>query len=559
MYTVVFKVPGSGDVKVPAEAGANILELAQKAGVKIDAPCSGNGVCGKCRLRLIAGAAEHPESCRHLSPEEFGDGWRLACMSRVLGDATFLVPTEAGAFASDIRTADLSSPEEIRRYEEALGAIFRTGLRQGTAAEGIGVAVDIGTTTVTAAMLELGSGRILAKASAGNNQIRYGADVINRIIQSTREGGREKLRHAVREETLIPLMDSLCRSSGHGPEEISRIVIAGNTTMEHLLVGADAETIRVEPYEPEFLELHGKTASELGIPGRAEAPVILAPNVGSYVGGDITAGVLTTLLWDQDDLILFIDLGTNGELVLGNRDFMLTCACSAGPAFEGGEISCGMRATTGAVQGVKLDPETLEPSCDVVGAPGEKPIGICGSGLIDLVAELFRTGAISPKGRFVRENRRIGRDVYGTGYYVLAFPEESGSGREITLNEVDIDNFIKAKGAIFSATRAMLNAAGLTVDDLQHVLIAGGIGSGIDIENAVTIGMLPKLPIREFSYIGNSSLTGACAMLISDDAEEKVFELGRNMTYLELSTHPGFMEEFVAACFLPHTDASLFD
>ncbi|MBR4702237.1 MAG: DUF4445 domain-containing protein [Oscillospiraceae bacterium] len=559
MYTIVFKVPNSGDVKVPADSGANILELAQKAGVKLDAPCSGNGVCGKCRLRIIAGAVEHPETSRHLSSEEYADGWRLACMSRVLGDAAFIVPTEAGAFASDIRTADLSSPEEIARYEEALEAIFQTELERGTSAEGIGVAVDIGTTTVTAAMLELSSGRILAKASAGNNQIRYGADVINRIIQSTKEGGREKLRRAVREETLIPLMDSLCASSGHTPEEISRIVVAGNTTMEHLLVGADAETIRVEPYEPEFLELHGKTASDLGLPGQGDTPVILAPNVGSYVGGDITAGVLTTLLWDQDDLILFIDLGTNGELVLGNRDFMLTCACSAGPAFEGGEISCGMRATTGAIQGVKLDPETLEPSYDVVGAIGEKPIGVCGSGLIDIIAELFRCGAVSPKGRFVRENRRIGRDEYGTGYFVVAFPEESGSGREITLTEVDIDNFIKAKGAIFSATRTMLNAAGLTVDDLQHVLIAGGIGSGIDIENAVTIGMLPKLPAEEFRYIGNSSLTGACAMLISDSAEEKVFELGRNMTYLELSTHPGYMEEFVAACFLPHTDASLFD
>ncbi len=559
MFTVVFKIPNSADVKVQANAGDNVLELAQKAGVKIDAPCSGNGVCGKCRLRLIAGAVEHPDNSRHLTAEEYGEGWRLACQSRVMGNATFIVPTEAGAFSNDIRTADLSSQEEIDRYEKSLAGIFSTGLQRGTKAEGIGVAVDIGTTTVTAAMLDLATGHILAKASAGNGQIRYGADVINRIIQSTKEGGREKLRHAVREETLIPLMDSLCASSGHAPEEIRRIVVAGNTTMEHLLVGADAETIRVEPYEPEFLELPGRTASDLGLPGHPDAPVILAPNVGSYVGGDITAGVLTTLLWDQDDLVLFIDLGTNGELVLGNRDFMLTCACSAGPAFEGGEISCGMRATTGAIQAVKLDPETLEPGYDVLGAPGEKPIGVCGSGLIDLIAELFRTGAVGANGRFVRENRRIGRDEYGTGYFTVAFPEESGSGREITLTEVDIDNFIKAKGAIFSATRTMLNAAGLTVDDLQHVLIAGGIGSGIDIENAVTIGMLPKLPAEEFRYIGNSSLTGACAMLISDSAEEKVFELGRNMTYLELSTHPGYMEEFVAACFLPHTDASLFD
>jgi uncharacterized 2Fe-2S/4Fe-4S cluster protein (DUF4445 family) len=559
LFTVVFKIPNSADVKISADAGDNILELAQKAGVKIDAPCSGNGVCGKCRLRLIAGAVEHPDNSRHLTGEEYAEGWRLACQSKVMGNATFIVPTEAGAFASDIRTADLSSREEIERYEKALEGIFATGLGRGTSAEGIGVAVDIGTTTVTAAMLDLATGHILAKASAGNNQIRYGADVINRIIQSAKEGGREKLRHAVREETLIPLLDSLCRSSGHKAEEISRFVIAGNTTMEHLLVGADAQTIRMEPYEPEFLELHGKTASDLGIPGKPDAPVILAPNVGSYVGGDITAGVLTTLLWNQDDLTLFIDLGTNGELVLGNRDYMLTCACSAGPAFEGGEISCGMRATTGAVQGVTIDPDTLEPTYDVVGDPGEKPLGLCGSGLIDIIAELFKSGAISPKGRFIRENRRIGRDAYGIGYYVVAFAEESGTGYDITLNEGDIDNFIKAKGAIFSATRAMLEGAGLTVDDLQHMQIAGGIGSGIDIEKAITIGMLPKLPLEEFSYIGNSSLTGACAMLISDEATEKVFELAHNMTYMELSTHPGYMEEFVASCFIPHTDATLFD
>ena len=559
MFTVVFKIPNSGDVKVPADPGSEILALAQKAGVKIDAPCSGNGVCGKCRLRLIAGAVEHPDNSRHLTAEEYEEGWRLACQSRVLGNATFIVPTEAGAFSNDIRTADLSSQEEIERYERALEGIFSTGLKRGTSARGIGVAVDIGTTTVTAAMLDLQTGRILAKASAGNGQIRYGADVINRIIQSAREGGREKLRHAVREETLIPLMESLFRTSGHGAEEVSRIVIAGNTTMEHLLVGADAQTIRMEPYEPEFLELHGKTAGELGIPGRPDAPVILAPNVGSYVGGDITAGVLTTLLWNQDDLTLFIDLGTNGELVLGNREYMLTCACSAGPAFEGGEISCGMRATTGAVQSVTIDPDTLEPTLDVVGEAGEKPLGLCGSGLIDIIAELFSCSAISPKGRFIRENRRIGYDAYGIGYYTLAFAAESGTGYDINLTEGDIDNFIKAKGAIFSATRAMLAGAGLTVDDLQHMLIAGGIGSGIDIEKAITIGMLPKMPLEEFRYIGNSALTGACAMLISDEATAKVFELAHNMTYMELSTHPGYMEEFVASCFIPHTDETLFD
>lgn len=558
MYTIVFKVENSGDVKVSAELHDNVLTLAQKAGVSIDAPCSGNGTCGKCRLRLISGAVEQ-EWSRHITQEELDDGWRLACQSKVIGNAVFFVPATAGAYEADIRTADLSTPEEVARYDEALDSIFDTGLERGCEEAGVGIAVDIGTTTVTAAMLDLSSGHILAKASAGNGQIRYGADVINRIIQSSRPGGREKLQRAVREETLVPLMKSLCAGSGKTAEDISRIVIAGNTTMEHLLVGADAETIRMEPYEPEFLELHGKTAGELGLPARADTPVIFAPNVGSYVGGDITAGVLTTLLWDKDELTLFIDLGTNGELVLGNRDYMLCCACSAGPAFEGGDISCGMRATTGAIEGVKIDAETMEPELSVIGEAGEKPIGLCGSGIIDLIAELFRCGIISPKGRFIREGSRIRRDQYGGGYYVLATAEESGDGREVSISEPDIDNFVKAKGAIFSATRAMLNGAGLELEDMSQVLIAGGIGSAIDIEKAISIGMLPKMPVETYSYIGNSSLTGACAMLVSDAAEEKVFELGRSMTYMELSTHPGYMEEFVAACFLPHTDASLFD
>jgi len=557
MYTVTFKIENSEDVKVPASLNDNILTLAQNAGVEIDAPCSGNGTCGKCRVRLISGTVEHPAGSR-LSAEEFADGWRLACQSLVSGDAVFMVPSEAGAFKNGIRTADLSSPEEMAMYENAIGEIFAAGIAPGCGKSGCGIAVDIGTTTVTAAMLELDTGRIIAKASSGNGQIRYGADVINRIIQSSRPGGREKLMRAVREETLIPLMETLCSGSGRKPEDIRRIVIAGNTTMEHLFVGEDAESIRLEPFIPAFLELHGKTAADVGLPAAPDAEVIFAPNVGSYVGGDITAGALPSMLWKHDHLSLFVDLGTNGELVLGNSEYMLCCACSAGPAFEGGDISCGMRATRGAIQSISIDKETMEPALDIIGE-GAKPAGLCGSGIIDLISELFRCEIISPKGRFIRSGERIKHDDYGGASYVLAFASESASGRDIELNESDIDNFIRAKAAIYSAIRTMVKGIGLTVDDLDSVIIAGGIGSGIDIEKSISIGMLPKLPLEKYSYIGNSSLTGACAMLLSSEAEEKVFDIGRSMTYIELSTDPSYMDEFIAACFLPHTDTSLFD
>ena len=236
----------------------------------------------------------------------------------------------------------------------------------------------------------------------------------------------------------------------------------------------------------------------------------------------------------------------------------MSCACSAGPAFEGGDISCGMRATDGAIEACKIDPDTMEPSYTIIGPEGQKPVGLCGSGLIDVIAELFHGGVISAKGQFVREGRRVKQDENGFDCYVLAFADESESGREVTINTVDIDNFIRAKGAIFSAICTLLNSLEMDVSCVEHLYVAGGIGSGIDMRNSVRIGMFPDLELDRFSYIGNSSLAGAYAMVMSDAAREKVDELAQSMTYVELSTTPGYMDEFMAACFLPHTNAQLF-
>ena len=556
MYTLTFKIENQRqDIKCQVEAGENVLRAAQRAGIEIDAPCAGNGTCGKCRVRLISGALEMPQNPR-LPYADYEEMWRLACQSKVIGDAVVWVPATASAFKENIATADLSTSEELERYENSIDSIFSSGLSKSTCSEGCGIAIDIGTTTVAAALLDLKTGKVLSKASRGNGQIRYGADVINRIIQQTRPGGKERLQKAVREETIVPIMQALFRDSGKNASDVSRIVIAGNTTMEHLFIGADGDSIRLEPYVPEFLELTGIDANKAGLPVPPDSPVIFAPNVGSYVGGDITAGVLDTLLWDSEQMTLFIDLGTNGELVFGNNEYMLCCACSAGPAFEGGDISCGMRATTGAIDSVHIDEETLEPDYTLIS--GDKPLGLCGSGLIDIISELFRTGAVNSKGKFVRESPRIRYDEYG-GNYIVAFASESGTGKDIELNEGDLDNFIRAKAAIFSAIRTMLKSLAMSVDDIDRVIIAGGIGSGINIEKAISIGMLPMIPTDKYSYIGNSSLTGACAMLLSDEAVDKVFDIGRNMTYIELSTEPGYMDEFLAACFLPHTDYRLFE
>ena len=637
MYQVIFTFEnGAAPVTATAAPGETLLETARAANVAIDAPCSGNGSCGKCRVKLLEGTVEGLQTS-HITDEDYAAGWRLSCASKVSSDVTVMVPDIASAYQSRMKTADLSTGEEVAiftRLEEdlkAAGVDFSNDfvetevtmeeptledtmpdterltmalegalgcdkvclsyptvhklarvLRQsgfhvavaGTLKDGVfhamdvrnanepqpmcGLAIDIGTTTVSAVITDLKTGRLLAKGSGGNGQIRYGADVINRIVEQGRKGGVERLQKAIVEETLQPLTRALCASAKVDADRILRCCVASNTTMNHLLLGVDADPVRMEPYIPTFFHWDGLKAGDIRFVANPDAKVVLAPNIGSYVGGDITAGTLTSRIWDKDEFSLFIDLGTNGEIVFGNRDFLVSCACSAGPAFEGGDISCGMRATDGAVEAVTIDRETLEPTLSIVGKEGQKPVGICGSGIIDVIAELYRTSAISAKGHFVRENRRILRDEHGMGRYVLAFSNESDTGREIAITEVDIECFIRAKGAIFSAIHIMLSSLDMDVSVLEHIYVAGGIGSGINMENAVRIGMFPDVDRALFQYIGNSSLAGAYALVLSNAAEEKVHELASNMTYLELSTEPKYMEEFVAACFLPHTNKELF-
>ena len=632
---VTFQIEGATPVQIECNAGDNLLELARRANVAIDAPCSGNGSCGKCRVKLVEGVLDTIPS-RHITDEEYEAGWRLSCNSKVLSDCTVFVPDIASAYQSRMKTADLSSPEEVAIFDscqndlKASGLTFTNNYRALTLtmsapteddtmpdnerltwaiqeAAGVekvkipyavmtklaatlrendfsvtvkgllegdtfccmeitapsdtviaGCAIDIGTTTVSMVLVDLESGKILAKGSSGNGQIRYGADVINRIIESTRPGGRKKLQDAIIKETLAPIIANLCRSANISAKSILRLCIGANTTMNHLLVGVDADPVRMDPYIPSFFGWEDLTAGDLKLPANPLAKVLIAPNIGSYVGGDITAGTLASMIWDKDEMSLFIDLGTNGELVFGNRDFLMSCACSAGPAFEGGDISCGMRATDGAVEACTIDKTTMEPTLTIVGEPGQKCVGICGSGIIDIISELYRCGIINAKGLFVREGDRVKRDQHGMGRYVIAFANESETGREVAINEVDIDNFIRAKGAIFSAIDTLLQSVDMTVDMIDHVYVAGGIGSGINMKNAVNIGMLPDVELEKFSYIGNSSLTGAYAMVISDEANAKCAEVAANMTYLELSTYPGYMDSFVAACFIPHTDSRLF-
>lgn len=632
MSKVTFRLEEGREVTIFAAPNENLLAVARKANVAIDAPCSGNRSCGKCKVRLISGEVASEKSV-HLDEAEAAQGWRLACSTTVVDDAVVMVPDIASAYRSRMKIVDLSSPEEMAMFDTLRTAMEQAGLRKDsgflsfnvaveaptlgshlpdnerfvravreiTGAERIkiphllqrlpavlresnfnvrcitevrdgilhvldvlpptdtipvcGLAVDVGTTTVAGLLVDMRTGRILAKASAGNAQIRYGADVINRILEQQKPGGIERLQKAILVETLLPMIDLMCREAGIPQHRIYRMTIASNTAMNHLLLGVDANALRTEPYVPAFCEREPFEVQDIGIKLAPAARVYLAPNIGSYVGGDVTAGTLASMIWNKTELALFIDLGTNGEIVVGNSEFLVACACSAGPAFEGGDISCGMRAVEGAIEACVIDRDTMEPVLSVIG--GGRPVGVCGSGIIDVIAELFEAGIVDGRGKFLRQGKRVQFDEFGTGRFILAFADDTG-GREVALTEVDVDNVIRAKGAIFSGITTLLNSLGFLPSDIDRVFVAGGIGGSINISNAIRIGMFCDLPLRKYRYIGNSSLTGAYALLVSEHAAARLQELARSMTYMELSLEPGYMDTFVAACFLPHTDSELF-
>ncbi len=624
--TVTFQ-PGGKAVVVPA--GTELLAAARAAGVEIDSPCGGEGTCGKCMVRVLAGEVDS-ESLGLLSHDAVADGYVLACKTRVLAPAvTVEVPEpesrEHGKFSDspddvflirhellpktwdfdplalkwllevppprleqgmsdldrlvrsiqhDWGKSEVTVPLAVmRKLADALraehGQVTVTLIRVDDRLHVVdvepgnctvrhyGVAIDVGTTTVAVQLVYLPLAQIVATRSDYNDQVACGLDVISRINYASRPDRLEELRSRVL-ATINRLIRQVAESHDVRPAEISNAVVSGNTTMTHLLLGLKPEFIRLEPYTPTVLNGLYLPAAEVGLQISPESWVYVSPSVGSYVGGDITAGALCTdLAADTDEVNLFIDIGTNGEIVIGNREFLLTCACSAGPAFEGGGIECGMRAALGAIERVQVDPETGQARVSTVG--NVRPKGICGSGMISLLADLFVTGWIDPAGKFARRRQSPAIQVEGRfARYTIVPAEASATGKALTISELDIENIIRAKAAIYSACALMLKQVGMTFADITSIYIGGGFGRFLDLEKATIIGLVPDLPREKFHYIGNSSLMGSYMVLVSQEYRRRQVELARRMTYVELNTDPGYMDQYTAALFLPHTDPAQF-
>ncbi|MBN1998853.1 DUF4445 domain-containing protein [candidate division KSB1 bacterium] len=585
--------------------GENLCQALKSAGYPVDAQCGGQGTCGRCAVKIVEGNVTTTGKGL-LSTRKQKEGFVLSCLAGVYADIVVDVQdavskntfgqedvpfnysinpepiTEKvclqvkdatgghgqsdierlGITAVDIPLGELCKLPDTIRAENGIVTLTRiTGdnsssiikIESGeTLHSHFGLACDIGTTTIAVRLVNLRSGLVVDTRSAYNRQIQNGADVITRIIYSQKDGHLSQLqRQAI--DSVNDLIAALLNDHDISSQDITAVIFAGNTTMTHLILGINPKYIREEPYLPVVKNLPRFRAREMGLHVYPEAAVLFSPCVGSYVGGDITAGMLCTRKnSDADEIQLFIDIGTNGELVISGPDWNIGCACSAGPAFEGVGIRNGMRAAEGAICTVKMSGGDLNYS--VLGA--KQPCGICGSGLIELVAELFLNGIIGRDGKFNRHPRIVSVDnIPG---FVVAQSDETPNNELIVLTEQDIANILRAKAAIFSAIRLLLNNLGLTFENIDRIYIAGGFGCSLNIKKAISIGLFPDLDANKFSYLGNTSLNGATLALMSQVYYKQLNEIAKSLTYIDLSSQPGYMDEYMGALFLPHTDENLF-
>ncbi len=422
-----------------------------------------------------------------------------------------------------------------------------------TGSRNVAVAIDLGTTTVWAQLLDQNTGEVLGTEGEFNSQIGYGEDVISRIVYAGKPGGLKRIQEAA-VSSINEVLRNVSKSAGVALEDISLATFAGNTTMTQLFLGVEPKYIRLDPYVPAAKYYPPVRASRFGLAVLDHVPLLVFPSVASYVGGDVVAGVMGVGMHKDERLTLYIDLGTNGEVVVGNKEWMACAAASAGPAFEGGGIKFGMRASRGAIENFSVNPVSGEPAIVTIGRA--KPKGICGSGLIACVAALYMAGIIDERGRYNTDHKsdriRTGDDG---NEYVLARAEDTQIGRDIVLTEADIDNLMRAKGAMYAAYMTLMEGVGLTIHDLERVILAGGFGQSINIERAIIIGLLPELPLDKFTFVGNGSLLGARLVAFSNPLRAEVGEIVDKMTNFELSVAVSYMENYQGSLFLPHTEA----
>ena len=418
-----------------------------------------------------------------------------------------------------------------------------------------GVAVDLGTTSIVVYLVDLSSGKRLGEITTDNPQIEYGTDILTRINYATRGKGLPLLKNIVI-ESLNRNIRALSERHGIGVHSIYGMVVAGNTTMTHLFLGVDPSTIHREPYIPLINNPGFVKASELSLSINNEGCVFVFPNVGSYVGGDIVAGILFSRMHEQSGVSLFVDIGTNAEVVLGNKDWLIACAGAAGPALEGGVAQMGARAGNGIIDHIRINDQSLRAEYSVIGE--NEPVGMCGSAIIDLTAEMFEHGIIDLQGKIRTDSGAPLTKTENGPAYVVVPASRSGLGKDIVLSQVDLSVLLRSKAAMYTILKTITQEVGITFSEIENFYVAGTFGSYIDPRKAIILGMIPDMPLDKYVSLGNSSGEGACWLLADRLAFKDVKEICAKLTYLELNVNQWFMNQFSAAKFIPHTDQTLF-
>lgn len=597
--------------RVYALCGMKIAEAAARAGIIIDTPCGGLGNCGQCRVEVIEGIEPvTPEEERHLSQDEIKKGYRLACITKIKRDMVIFIPEEVRLHGQKFLTGgrrervrlspslykvlltlpeptlekccpdwenifngisginlqkeiDIyllrEAPKILRRNRFKITAILNNdrliGIEPGdTTACIYGVAVDIGTTTVVGSLTDLASGKELAICSAMNSQVVYGDDSISRInFASQKDNGLAKLTGRII-DVVNSIIKDISENANIDPHDIYHMVCVGNTTMHHLFLGLAPDYLGKMPFVPVVRHSVSVNPQKLGININPQGCIYFLPNIAGFIGADTVGVILSTGIDRAEDIKMAIDIGTNGEVVIGSRDRILACSTAAGPAFEGARITHGMRAARGAIEKVLINHDDI--SCEVIG--GGEPQGICGSGMLDLVAEMLKVGLIDDTGRLLDRGEvkgtlgpRVLERIQRNGEDISFVIAQTGS-RKIDINQRDMRQFQLAKGAIRAGIEILKKKLGIKDKDITEVFLAGAFGNYIHPENAKIVGLLPDIPLERIRFVGNAAKEGANMVLISREEKERCEKISESVEHVELSTDPSFSEEFSKAMFFDY-------
>ncbi|MCW4012335.1 MAG: ASKHA domain-containing protein [Candidatus Bathyarchaeota archaeon] len=535
-FEVIFQPDGKRDI---FKAGTTLLEAARSLGVDINSVCGGAGACGKCIIRIISGKTSPPveSEYKYISETNIENGYRLACLQKIVSDMVVLVPEESRTGTQRLQTEGLDTPVTLDPVATE---------------QGLGFAADIGSTKLAGYLLDLSNGEVLTVSTEMNPQIPYGEDIITRITNAIQKPRNNQVLHEALVDGIRKLINDACIKTERDPEDIKDTVLVGNTAMQHFILGIDLHSLSRNPFMPENLAQRNLPQETLNL--APKSPIYIPPLIAGFVGADCVAATLATGLHEAEETSFLMDIGTNTEIVIGDKNKLVACSCASGPAFEGAHIKYGMRAATGAIEGVWINPETLEPSIRTI--DNGTPIGLCGSGLIDLLAEMLKTGIMDSTGRLNRIDHPRLREHNSVYEYVVAWGDEPS--HDIAITQLDIRELQKGKAAIYSGAYVAMNRLNLTPRDIKNVYIAGAFGTYIDKQSATLIGMIPEFPQNNIQQVGNAAGTGARMMLLSRKAREEAENIPKQVEYIELATSPSYNKEYIDALMLPHRNLARF-